>query len=107
MAAQKEVDQVTVMNAKNEAVTLYLDFNSHLPVKKTFSWRDPTDKQRNIEEEVFDNYRPVQNIMTPFDTTRFYNGEMAAQSFLTSVTYNQGVPERLFDPQAASSSKRR
>src|ERR1043165_7574206 len=107
VAAQKEVDQVTVMNAKNEAVTLYLDFNSHLPVKKTFSWRDPTDKQRNIEEEVFDNYRPVQNIMTPFDTTRFYNGEMAAQSFLTSVTYNQGVPERLFDPQAASSSKRR
>ena len=101
VAAQKQADQVTIMNSRNEAVTLYFDSSSHLPVKKSFAWRDPTDKQRNVEEEVFDNYRPVQNVMTPFDTTRFYNGDMAAQAFLNSVTYNQGIAENLFDPQAA------
>ncbi len=57
VAEGKTVDQVTVMNAHNEGVTLYLDIDDHLPVKKTFSWRDPTDKQRNIEDEVYDNYR--------------------------------------------------
>jgi len=100
VAAQKETDQVTIMNSKNEAVTLNFDINTHLPVKKKFTWRDPADKERNVEEEIFDNYRSVQNIMTPFDVTRMYNGEMAAQSFLTSATYNQPVSDSLFDPHA-------
>ena len=106
VAAQKETDQVTIMNNKNEAVTLNFDINTHLPVKKSFSWRDPADKERNVEAEIFDNYRPVQNIMTPFDTTRMFNGEMSAQTFLTGASYNQGLSDTLFDPQAANSSKR-
>jgi hypothetical protein len=104
VAAQKQVDQVTVMNAKNEAVTLYLDSTTHLPVKKSFTWRDPVDKQRNVEEEIYDNYRMAQNVMTPFDTTRLFNGEMSAQSFVTSASFNQGLSDTMFDPQAASSS---
>ena len=106
VAAQKETEQVTVMNNKNEAVTIYIDIMTHLPVKKSFSWRDPADKERNVEEEIFDNYRPIQNIMTPFDTTRLFNSEMSAQTFLTSASYNQGLSDSLFDPQAANSSRR-
>lgn len=106
VAAEKQVEQVTVMNARNEGVTLYLDSNTHLPVKKSFSWRDPADKQRNVEEEIFDNYRPVQNVMTPFDTTRLFNGEMSAQAFLTSVSYNQRLSDALFDPRATPAGKR-
>ena len=106
VAAQKQAEQVTIMNAKNEAVTLYFDYNTHLPIKKSFAWRDPTDKQRNIEEEIFDNYRQVDKVMTPFDVTRFYNGDMAAQSFLTSVAYNQGIDNRLFDPKSALAKRK-
>src|SRR6202140_649129 len=106
VAAQKETEQVTVMNNKNEAVTLYIDIMTHLPVKKSFSWRDPADKQRNVEEEIFDNYRPIQNIMTPFDTTRLFNSEMSAQSFLTGASYNQSLSDSLFDTRAANASKR-
>jgi hypothetical protein len=86
------------MNSKDEAVTLFFDVNNHLPVKKTFSWRDPTDRQRNVEEEVWDNYRPVQGIQTPFSVTRFYNGDMSNQRFLSSVIYNKGLPDSLFEP---------
>jgi hypothetical protein len=96
VAEQKPTDQVTIMNAKNEAVILYFDQNTHLPVKKSFSWRDPTDKQRNVEDEVYDNYRPVQGVMTPFDVTRYFNGEMSNQRFLNSVKYNQGLNDSLF-----------
>jgi hypothetical protein len=101
VAAQKQADQITIMNAKNEAVTLWLDSFSHLPVKKSFSWRDPTDKERNTEEEIFDNYRQIQGVMTPFDTTRVYNGDTSAQYFLTSASYNQNLSDSLFDPKQA------
>ncbi len=96
VAAQKDTEQVTIMNSSNQSVTLYIDSSTHLPVKKTYSWRDLTDKQRNIEDEVFDNYRPVQGVMTPFSVTRFYNGDMSNQRFLNSVTYNKGLSDSLF-----------
>jgi hypothetical protein len=97
VAAQKDTQQVTIMNSRNEGVTLYIDSSTHLPVKKTFSWRDPTDKERNIEDEVYDNYRDVQGIMTPFSITRFYNGDMSNQRFLHSVVYNKGLSDSLFE----------
>jgi hypothetical protein len=96
VAAQKDTEQVTIMTSSNQSVTLYIDTSTHLPVKKTYSWRDATDKQRNIEDEVFDNYRPVQGVMTPFSVTRFYNGDMSSQRFLTSVSYNKGLSDSMF-----------
>jgi len=102
VAERKPVEQVSIMNAKNEGVTLYISADDHLPVKKTYSWRDPTDKQRNVEEEVYDNYRLVQGVMTPHTITRFYNGDMAGQRFLTSVTYNQGLSDSKFEAPATS-----
>src|SRR5438552_10247868 len=85
------------MNARNQGVTLFFDAGTHLPVKKSFSWRDPTDKERNVEEEIYDGYRLVQGVMTPFSITRSYNGEMSNQRFLNSVTYNKGLEDSLFN----------
>jgi hypothetical protein len=107
VAEEKPVEQVTVMNANNEGVTLYLNSDDHLPVKKTYSWRDATDKQRNMEDEVYDNYRPVQGVMTPHTVTRFYNGDMSGQRFLTAVSYNQGVSDSQFDADAPIGGKKR
>jgi hypothetical protein len=97
VAAEKPADQVSLINAKNQGVTLYLDSTTHLPIKKSFSWRDPTDRQRNTEEEVYDAYREVQGVMTPFSVTRFYNGDISNQRFVNSVTYNQGVEDSKFE----------
>ena len=89
-----------------EGVTLYLDASDHLPVKKTYSWRDATDKQRNVEEEVYDNYRSVQGVMTPFTVTRYYNGDMSGQRFLTSVNYNLGISDSQFEAAPGPPQKR-
>jgi hypothetical protein len=96
VAAEKPAERVTILNAKNEGVSIDIDINTHLPLKKSFNWRDPTDKERNVEDEIFDNYRPVQGIMTPFSITRYYNGDMSNQRFLTSVTYNQNLNDSMF-----------
>ena len=106
VAEEKPVEQVTVMNTHNEGVTIYVSTDDHLPVKKTFSWRDTTDKERNIEDEVYDNYREVQGIMTPHTVTRFYNGDMSNQRFMTTVTYNQGISDSQFEATAISGSKK-
>ena len=106
VAAQKQTEQVTVMNAKNEALTMNFDLNTHLPVQKSFSWRDPADQERNVEGEIYDNYRNVQGILTPFDVIRTYNGEMAFQSFLTAATYNEDLKPELFDAQATANKKK-
>ncbi len=106
VAEEKPVEQVTVMNAHNEGVTLYIGTDDHLPVKKTYSWRDATDKERNIEGEVYDNYREVQGVMTPHTITRFYNGDMSNQRFLTEVSYNQGISDSQFEPTAPAGQKK-
>ena len=97
VAANKPAEQVSVMNAKNDSVTLYFDTTTHLPLKKSFTWRDPTDNLRNTEEELYDAYRSTQGIMTPYSITRFYNSEMSNQRFLNTVTYNDALNDSMFD----------
>lgn len=96
-AERKPAEQITIMNAQNEAVTLYIDQNTFLPIKKTFTWREPQSRERNDEAEVFDNYRSVQGIMTPFSVTRQKNGMNTNQRFINQVTYNQNLPDSTFE----------
>lgn len=100
IAAQHPAQQVTLINVQDESVTLYFDTDTHLPVKKSFSWRDPVDKQKNLEEEVYENYRSVSGIMAPYNVTRYFNGDMSNQRFLNSVTINLGLDQSMFDPNS-------
>jgi hypothetical protein len=95
IAERKPAEKVTIMNAKAQAVTLYISQDNHLPLMKTFTWRDQ-DRQLNEEFESWDNYRPVQGVMTPFSITRGRNGETVNQRFINTVTYNQGLPDSMF-----------
>jgi hypothetical protein len=100
LAGNLPADEVTLIDSKDEAVHVYLDLYTHLPIKKSYSWRDPVDKQRNVEEEIWDNYRPVQGVMTPYGFTRYYNGDMQTERFVNAVRYNQGIDEAMFDPNS-------
>jgi hypothetical protein len=92
----KATDQVTLLNSQNDSVTVNLDRYTHLPTKTSFTWRDPDDKQKNIEDEVYDNYKLVQGIMTPHSVTRNFNGEMTQQRFINVAKYNLPLPDTLF-----------
>jgi hypothetical protein len=91
----KPAEQITVVTAQNDSVTLFLDQSTHLPIQSRFSWRDPLDKLKNVEEVIYDAYKPVQGVMTPHSLTRFMNGQMSYQHFLTSVSYRD-LPDSLF-----------
>ncbi|HTW57838.1 MAG TPA: hypothetical protein VMD99_06905 [Terriglobales bacterium] len=101
LAAQHSADQVILINSKDESVSLYFDLYTHLPIKKSFEWRDPVDRQKNLEEEVYENYKPIPGgVMVPYNVTRYFNGDMSSQRFFNSVTVNQGLDETMFDPNS-------
>ena len=90
----KETEGVTLLNSQNDSVSVYLDQNSHYPVKISYSWRDPKDKQKDIEDEVYDSYKLVQGIWTPHSITRYFNGETSQQRFINTASYNLNLPIR-------------
>ena len=96
LAAQK----VTLINSKDEAVSLYFDIDTHLPIEKSYSWRDPVDREKNVEEETYNGYRLVQGIMTPFGFTRYFNGDMQTERFITSASYSETLDQAMFDPNS-------
>lgn len=100
IAAQHSAFQVTLINSKDESVTLDFDIDTHLPVKKSFKWRDPVDRQLNLEEEIYENYRLVQGVMTPYNVTRYFNEDMSNERFIFAATINQTLDETMFDPNS-------
>lgn len=93
----KETEGVTLLNSLNDSVSVFLDLNTHYPVKIGYSWRDPKDKQKNVEEEIYDSYKLVQGIWTPHSITRYFNGETSQQRFITTASYNLKLPDSLFE----------
>ncbi len=94
---QNMAEEVTVLNSQNDSVTISVDPRSHLPVRKTFSYRDPIDRMKDDDAEIYSNYRLVQGIQTPYSTVRMQNGEMRNQRFITNVAYNPELSPTLFE----------
>jgi hypothetical protein len=93
----KETEGVTLLNSQNDSVSVYLDQNSHYPVKISYSWRDPKDRQKNTEDEIYDGYKLEQGIWTPHSITRYYNGETSQQRFISTAGYNLKLPDTMFE----------
>ena len=105
IAEQKNTDSVTLLNANNDSVTLFIDKITHLPVKRQFEYRAP-DRLKDVETEVYDNWRPEQGIPTPHSILRGHNGEIVNQRFITTVRYNTGVPDSKFDAKVTYTPQR-
>lgn len=98
MVERHLVDKVTVLTANNDAVTLDLDSSTHLPIQRTFRWRNPQFNDYDEEGETYDDYHTIQGLPTPLTITRYHNGEMTNQRYLTKVVYGVPADASLFDP---------
>ena len=97
LAENHSVERVTIINSKNDAVSLSVDSDTHVPIKKTFVIRDPQGYRDEIGE-VYDNWKMIQGVNTPFNTLITRNGEVSRQYFLSSITYNNHLQSSLFQP---------
>lgn len=101
MAERHLANQVTAISAQNESVTILMDTQTHLPMRRTFEWRDPVYKDKNLDGEEYDDYHTFDGIPTPFTITRFKNDDMTRQYFLDRVSYNQNLPADFWSAEAA------
>jgi hypothetical protein len=100
LAERRLAEQVTLLNGNDDSITIMMDAESHLPLKRTYYWRDPEYKDKNTEDEEYDDYHPVDGLPTPFSMTRLHNGEMTQQRFVLKAGYNVELPADGFDADA-------
>lgn len=84
-------DQVTLISAANESITILADETTHLPLKRIFQWRDPVYKDKNTDAEEYDNYHLLDGLPTPLRISRYRNGEMLRQYYIDHVEFNRDL----------------
>jgi len=102
MVERRMADKVTVLTANNDAVTLELDSNTHLPLRRTFQWRNQQFKDFDEDAEDYADYHTIQSIPTAMTITRYKNGDMVSQRFITKVTYNEPLDPNTFDESSVT-----
>jgi hypothetical protein len=102
MAERHLADEVTVLTADNDSVTLLVDTNTHLPRTRTFYWRDPIYKDKNQDDETYDDWHLADGLPSAFILTRYRNGDMTRQVYLSKVGYNQVLLDSMFDADVAA-----
>jgi hypothetical protein len=96
MVERRLADKVTVLSADNDAVTIELDAATHLPLRRTFEWRNETFKDHDEDAEEYDDYHPVQGLQTAYTLTRYHNGDMNSQTFFNKFEYDVELPPETF-----------
>ncbi len=99
MVERRLTERVSILSANNDAVTLDIDVATHLPRRRTFEWRNETFKDRDEDAEEYDDYHTVQGLPTPYTLTRYHNGDMVSQSFISKVEYDVDTPPDTFNPE--------
>lgn len=100
LAARHMADQVTLISGDNEAVTIQTDAETHLPLRRTFQWRDPLYKDKNTDAEEYDDYHVMDGFPTPFTISRYKNDDEIRQYYLVHVKYNQDLPADFWNVDA-------
>ena len=98
MVERRLAEKVTVLSANNDAVTLELDAATHLPLRRTFQSRNAQFKDSDEDVEEYDDYHTIQGLPTALTFTRYHNGDMSSQRFLSKVEYNTNLSPALFNP---------
>jgi hypothetical protein len=102
MAERHMAEQVTLISAQNESITIQMDEQSHLPLRRTFQWRDPLYKDKNTDAEEYDDYHTIEGFPTPFSITRLRNDEIVRQYYVTKVEYNRQLPDDFWNVDTAA-----
>jgi hypothetical protein len=98
MVERRITERVSILSANNDAVTLDIDAQTHLPRRRTFETRNPQFKDIDEDAEEYDDYHTIQGLPTAFTITRYHNGDMSSQTFFSKIEYDVDLPPGTFDP---------
>lgn len=102
LAERHLADQVTLISPDNEAITILIDIQTHLPLRRSFQWRDPQYKDKNTDAEEYDDYHLMGGFPTALRVSRWKNDEMTRQFYIDWVKYNQDLEPDFWNVDAAA-----
>jgi hypothetical protein len=102
LASRHLAEQVTLISPQNEAITILMDAETHLPLKRSFQWRDPLYKDKNTDSEEYDDYHVIEGIPTAMRITRYKNEDIVRQFYVDKVHYNQDLGPDFWDVNAVA-----
>jgi hypothetical protein len=102
MAERRMAEQVTLISPQNDSITIQMDEQTHLPLSRSFQWRDPLYKDKDTYTEEYDDYHTIDGLPSPFSITRLKNDEMVRQFYVTKVEYNRDLPGDFWDVDATA-----
>jgi hypothetical protein len=106
MVERRITERVSILSANNDAVTLDIDAQTHLPRRRTFQWRNTTFKDYDEDAEEYDDYHTIQGLPTALTITRYHNGDMASQTFYSKVEYDVETTSDTFNPDVLLQKKK-
>jgi hypothetical protein len=98
MVERRLAHKVTVLAADNDAVTIEVDANTHLPLRRSYETRNEKFKDIDKDVEEYDDYHTIQGLPTAMTLTRYHDDDMSSQRFYSTVEYNRGLDPALFNP---------
>jgi hypothetical protein len=102
LAERHLAEQVTLISAQNDSITIQMDKQTHLPLRRSYQFRDPVYKDKNLEAEEYADYHVIDGLPTAFSITRLRNNEMVRQVYIDKVSYNQPLAPDFWDADAAA-----
>jgi hypothetical protein len=98
MVERRLARKVSILSDDNDAVTIELDANTHLPLRRSFESRNEKFKDIDKDVEEYDDYHTFQGLPTAMTLTRYHDDDMSSQRFYSTVEYNKGLDPALFNP---------
>ncbi len=92
LVARRQADTITIINAQNESLTVDLEVDTHLPIRRSFKARN--DKYKDFDEDIeeYSDWHNEPGTPVPFATTRYFNGDMVSQRFVTKIEFRPVDP---------------
>ena len=99
IAGSGELEAIEVIDKTNDAVTLYFDMETHLPVHTENYFTDKMGIRHESRTEFF-NWHEQDGVLTPLSFHSFEDGEKSGERFFEELMYNtQFPPEYFLEPQ--------
>ena len=96
LVSRRQADTITIINAQNESVTIDVETETHLPIRRTFKVRNPKYKDFDEDSEEYSDWHSESGTPVPYAVTRSLNGDTVSQRFVTKIQF-QPVDPALFD----------
>jgi len=96
----REVDWIELVDSDDRTIRIAFSRESHMPVRKVVTTRDPNLRMKFDETEFYSNYHPLNGVETPFQVTRERNGLKVYQVFFDTCDYNTNISDSLFTKES-------